>query len=289
MLTLPDSERSYWRKSYVPSLYSSLKRDLTVDVAIIGAGITGLTAAYLLKRAGLAVAVLDKDTVGGGTSGRTTGKVTSQHNLIYDDLQQRLGPEAARLYGEANQAAVEQVAAIVRAEKLACEWQRRDNYVYTDDSTQLDRFKHEAETASSLGLPASFETGTSLPFVTKGAVKFAGQAKMNTQKYLSGLARAVHGGGSSVYEHSHVIGIRDGDSARVRTPHATVTARHIIVATNVPTSPLLARGGYCVLEYPRESYIVAGLVPKPLEGMYISPDKHNYSILPIEIDGAPGV
>ncbi len=65
--------------------------NITVDVAIVGAGITGLTAAYLLKRAGLTVAVLDKATVGGGTTGRTTGKVTSQHNLMYAELQKKQG------------------------------------------------------------------------------------------------------------------------------------------------------------------------------------------------------
>jgi glycine/D-amino acid oxidase-like deaminating enzyme len=289
MLALPDTEHSYWRESYTPSLYPALSQNITVDVAIVGAGITGLTAAYLLKRAGLTVAVLDKDTVGGGTSGRTTGKVTSQHNLIYNDLQKRLGVETARLYGEANQTAVEQVAAIVRSEKLDCEWQRRDNYTFTDSPTQLASLRQEARVAAELGLPASFETSAPLPFPILGAVKFSGQAKINSQKYLLGLARAVHGGGSVVHEHSHVIGIRDGNPGRIRTTAAIVTARHIIVATNAPTLPLMARGGYCALQYPRESYIVAGRLERPLTGMYISPDKHNYSILPVTINDEPSV
>jgi flavin-dependent dehydrogenase len=78
MLQLPQTEQSLWRDSYSGSRYAPLSGEVEVDVAIIGAGITGLTTAYLLKQAGRTVAVLDKATVGGGTSGRTTGKVTSQ-------------------------------------------------------------------------------------------------------------------------------------------------------------------------------------------------------------------
>ncbi len=254
-------------------------------MAIVGAGITGLTAAYLLKQSGYNVAVLEKSTVGGGTTGRTTGKVTSQHNLIYDDLQKRLGTETARIYGEANQAAVEQVSTIIQKEKINCDWRRDDNYVYTDNLDKLEQFRQEAETAASLGLPATYETGIPLPLNVKAAVKFTNQAKLNSVAYLLGLARAVNGNGSYVFENSNVTGIRDGNTGRIRTKKAVITAKHIIVATNVPTLPLLARGGYCSLEYPTESYIVAGRLKKELSGMYISPDKHNYSILPIEAGG----
>jgi glycine/D-amino acid oxidase-like deaminating enzyme len=284
MLELPAQEESYWREGYPAVIYPQLKDDLEVDVAIIGAGITGLTAAYLLKKSGFKVAVVEKSTVGGGTTGRTTGKVTSQHNLVYSDLQNRLGQAAARIYGEANQAAVKQIGNIIKQEKISCEWQGEDNYVYTDNPAKIDLFKQEAKTAAALGLPATFETKTPLPFDVTGAVKFTGQAKLNSQKYLLGLARAVHGNGSYVFEGSNVIGIRDGSPGHIKTKRASIDAKHIIVATNVPTLPLMARATYCLLEYPRESYIVAGLLPRELDGMYISPDKHNYSILPVGSD-----
>src|SRR3954447_12557244 len=126
MNTLPDEEHSLWRNSYKNSLYPQLQFDLEVDLTIIGGGITGLTSAYLLKKAGLTVAVLEKRTVGAGTTGRTTGKVTSQHNIIYYDFQERLGEKTARAYGQANQAALEQVATIIQKEKISCGWQRED-------------------------------------------------------------------------------------------------------------------------------------------------------------------
>jgi len=285
MLELPDAEKSYWRLFYSGRVFEELQDDLIVDVVIIGAGITGLSAGYLLKQSGLNVAVLDKDSVGGGTTGRTTGKVTSQHSLIYHDLQKRLGQQTARIYGEANQAALRQVEEIIIKEGIDCDWQRDDNYVFTADPARLKEFEQEAETAASLGLPASFETATPLPFEIKAAVKFTNQAKMSAQKYVMGLAEAINGDGSHVFERSEVIGIKDGNPARVRTRQGRITAKAVIVATNVPTLPLIARGAYCVMEYPTESYIVAGPLSKKIKGMYISPDKRHYSILPIKVGG----
>lgn len=281
MLKLPQYDTSYWRQEYTASSYPQLKENIEVDVTVIGAGITGLTSAYLLKQAGLTVAVLEKATVGAGTTGRTTGKVTSQHNLVYYDLQKRLGKKVAQTYGQANQAALELVASIIAKQKISCDWQKQDNYVYTTDPQQVETFKQEAQIATSLGLPATYETKTPLPFDVQAAVKFWDQGKLHSQKYLLGLARDVHGNGSYVFEHSLVVGIRDGNPGRVKTKRAHVISKDIIVATNVPTLPLIARGAYCLLEYPKESYIVAGHLEKELSGMYISPDKGQYSILPV--------
>lgn len=285
MPSLPTSEQSLWRTFYQKPLYPRLSEDLQADVVVIGAGITGLTCAYLLKQAGFSVVVLEKDTVGGGTTGRTTGKVTSQHGITYADLQQRQGIETARAYGRMNQAALEQVAAIVKAERLECDWQRDDNYVYTTDATKVAQFRQEATVAANLGLPATFETTSPLPFAIQGAVKFANQGKINAQKYVLGLAHAIQGDGCVIFEQSTVIGIRDGEPCRVRTSGGSVQCKDVVVATNVPTLPLMARGGYCILEYPTESFIVSGQPQQQLHGMYISPDKGQYSILPITVEG----
>lgn len=283
MDSLPTTETSLWRETYTPSVYGVLEDSIKVDVVVVGAGITGLTAAYLLKKAGRTVAVIDKDTVGGGTTGRTTGKVTSQHNLFYADLMNRLGFETAKVYAEANQTAVKLVQAIIEAEKINCSWQNDDNYVFTREKKSVEQFKKEAECAKKLDLPASFETTSPLPFEITAAVKFSGQGKMNAEEYVLGLAQAVHGDGSYVFEHSQARSLREGKSSCVvHTPSGMVEATDIIVATSVPTMPLVARGAYCMYEYPTESYIVVGRLPESLKGMYISPDKKHHSILPFK-------
>lgn len=278
MVKLPDDKTSYWIGSTQTPEFPELIDDLEVDVAVIGGGIVGLTTAYLLKESGLTVAVVEKDTVGDGVSGNTTGKITSQHNLIYGKLQERLGKETAWIYGDANQAAIVEIERLVRKAAVDCDFRRADNYVYTTDKSKVGKLKEEANIAASLGLPAYFEVTSDLPFDIAGAVRFDNQATFHIRKYLIGLAKRIDSGGSYVFHHSHVIGIREGKSPRVKTTKGVIHARDIVVATNVPTFPLIARGSYCLYEYPMQSYIVAGRTDRLPSGMYISPDTSHYSI-----------
>jgi glycine/D-amino acid oxidase-like deaminating enzyme len=286
-LQLPKVQSSYWLKGFLQEAYAPLAHDVEVDVAIIGGGIAGLTTAYLLKQAGLTVAVLEKQTIGHGTTGGTTGKVTTQHGLIYDELISRWGVQGAQVYATACDKALQKIAAVIKQEHIACEWRQEDNYVYTNDSARISKFKKEAEAATKLGLPASFEADLDLPFPTQGAVKFAKQGTFHVLKYLSGLAKAVHGEGSYIFEHSNVQAIHEGSPGKLRTEQASVSAKSIVVATKVPTGPLLARATYAANEYPQTSYIVAGKNNSKLKGMYISPDKGHYSLLPIKSDEGP--
>jgi glycine/D-amino acid oxidase-like deaminating enzyme len=281
MLNLPKKEISYWQANTNSPKLSRLNKDLDVDVAIVGGGICGLSCAYLLTQAGLKVAVLEKGRIGSGTTGYTTGKVTSQHNLTYKKLVDQFGEQTAKLYGQAHQAAIEQIEKNIEDAKIDCAWQRDDHYVYTQHQSSLTDLKAEAKTAAKLGLPASFEKSTPLPFKVAGAVKFSDQAKFNAQAYINGLARAINKAGSYVFEQSNIISIADGNPPSVTTRDHIVRAKDVIIATNVPTWPLAARATYCFLEYPTTSYIVAAKVPSSFPGMYISPDSDSFSILPV--------
>jgi glycine/D-amino acid oxidase-like deaminating enzyme len=283
-MKLPDREQSLWRDYYPKRpIYPKLKADAKTDVVIVGAGITGLTCAYLLKKSGMKVIVLEKNTIGSGTSGRTTGKVTSQHNLMYSDMIKRLGAKSAKAYAMANQAAVERIRQIVKSEKIDCNWQTVDNYIFTTNPHKTKMLKQESKAAAGLGLPSTFDTKTPLPFKVLGAVRFTRQGKINSQKYLLGLAKAVNGNGSYVYEKSQVTSFNYSGEVSVRVGERSVLAKTIIVVTKIPSYPLAARASYALLEYPTESFGIACEIAKPLQGMYISPDKDNYSLLPIKM------
>jgi glycine/D-amino acid oxidase-like deaminating enzyme len=260
-----------------------LRGDIECDVAIVGGGISGLNTAYQLKKAGLSVAVLEKNTIASGTTGGTTGKVTVQHGLVYAQLLQRFGKQVSQRYADLSQQAFRDVEMLIKAEAINCDWRREDNFVYTADPKKLKSFWHEATIAADLGLPATFETNLDLPFHVVGAVKFANQAYFNSVKYTRSLAKLVHGNGSYVFEQSTVNKINRGSPCTVKTKQGSVTAKHVIIATKVPPGPLIGRATYAAIEYPVTSYIIAGTYTGGLRGMYISPDKEHYSILPIDM------
>lgn len=271
---------SYWMDSSSDEGYPKLKDDIEADVAIIGGGIAGLSSAYLLKQTGLKVVVLERNTIGSGTTGYTTGKVTSQHGLVYAGLKKRFGAKVARTYGEANQAGLAKIKEIIAKEKIESDWRDEHNYVFTEDAARIAEIKHEAKVAESLGLPASFEEETPLPFPVKGAVRFADQGTFHSRKYLLGLAKAIDGDGSYIFEHTEAEDFHDSRPAIVNTGEGSVRAKHIIVATMVPR-PIGAHTAYGLVEYPLTSYIVATHTDMDFRGMYISTDAPRFSILPV--------
>jgi len=274
-------QQSYWHASSAELNFSAIADGIETEVVVVGGGITGLSAAYFLKQSGKKVVVIEKGKIGSGTSGSTTGKVTSQHNLIYAKLKTHHGIETARTYGQANQTAIEQIDKIIVKEKIECSWQRDDNFVYSTNPEMINSLKEEVETAKECGLPATFETSSPLPLEIAGAVRFANQAKFHSRNYLLGLAKAIAGEGSLVFEQSRATGFSDGQPCEVTANGVKIRANQVIIATNVPTLPLIARGSYCLLEYPLQTYHIAFKARPALTGMYISPDKNHYSILPI--------
>ncbi len=272
MATLPGKAVSLWVDTGPSKTFPKQSRDVTVDVAVLGGGIVGLTAALLLKRAGQTVAVAEASQVAGGVSGHTTGKLSSLHNVIYKDIVKSFGKRGAGIYGQANQAAIEQVEELIAQEKIDCDWHRADNYSYAETDEAAESLRQEAETAASLGLPASYVTETPLPFAVKGAVKMTGQAYFHSVKYVSGLAAKVAGGGSYVFENTRALDATDGSKdgrkpCTVKTEHGTITAANVIVATHIP---FLDRGLWFARVHPHRSYLIAvrlkGALPN---GMYI--------------------
>ncbi|WP_427131984.1 FAD-dependent oxidoreductase [Pseudarthrobacter sp. S9] len=275
---------SLWVATAGVTGYPSLDADIEVDVAVVGGGIAGLTAALALKRAGHTVAVVEAARVGTGVTGHTTGKVTSLHRLVYTELAGSHSPDTARSYGQANQAAVEHIARVVAEEGIDCDFRRVSNYTYAETADTLARVREEAALGAKLGLPSVFTAEVPLPFAVKGAVRFDDQAQLHAVKYLQGLARAVDGDGSHVFEESRAVALHDGAPAVVDTGRGTVRARDVVVATNVPLGDAGLFEERCYLH---RSYLIASpAASEKLDGTFISVDEPMRSILAIDLDGA---
>lgn len=273
---------SYWiaANSGDAARYPAQDGDLRADVAVLGGGIVGLTAAALLKRAGKSVALVEMSRVGTGVTGHSTAKITSQHELVYAELKRRSGDTGARSYAEANQAALERIAAFVEEDGIDCSFERQPNYVFTESEDYLPALREEARAAARVGLPASFVEETPLPFPVLGAVRFEDQAQFDSCAYLLGLAAEVDGEGSRVYENTRALDVKDADSGgscTVQTDRGTITANDVVMATHIPFP---FKGEYWGKSSARRAYVVAGAVDpeKVPGGMYINAESPSRSV-----------
>ena len=162
-----------WRQKVQVPQFRNLHGDAKTDVLIVGGGLTGLLCAWQLQQAGIDYLLIEADRICNGTTGRTTAKITAQHGLIYDKICSRYGPDAARIYYDAHEAALSEYRRL--CSNIDCDYERVDNFVYSmDDGQKLER---ELRTLDNLGVRASFMADLPLPFLTAGAVCFPDQAQ----------------------------------------------------------------------------------------------------------------
>jgi glycine/D-amino acid oxidase-like deaminating enzyme/nitrite reductase/ring-hydroxylating ferredoxin subunit len=261
--------RSFWLETTPETNYPALTDSITVDVAIVGGGITGITAAILLKEAGKTVALVDSKRIVHGASGYTTAKVTAGHGASYSKIRRAFGEEGIRTYARANQAALDWIAQLVDANRIDCDFERRPNYVYAESEDEVSQLRQEAEVERQAGLATRLVDETPLPFSVLAALRLENQAQFHPRKYLLALAATIPGDGSHVFEQSRVHKVRDGEACEVVTDRGVVRATDVILATHLP---ILDSGLFFTKAYPHRSYAVAapiGSAPDP-EGMYIN-------------------
>jgi glycine/D-amino acid oxidase-like deaminating enzyme/nitrite reductase/ring-hydroxylating ferredoxin subunit len=256
-----------WLESGPATNYPMLEGSHRFDVAVVGGGITGLTVALLLAREGRSVVVLDQNRIGTGVTGHTTAKVTSQHGATYLRLRLTLGKSAAKIYGDANEAAKELITAFV-AEGINCDFRHQSAYLYASSRLQRILVEREARAAAEAGLPARFVDEVPLPFETHGAARFDAQAEFHPYKYVIGLARLLEEDGGRLYERTRAINVHEETRCRIETEHGEVFAEHVIVASLMP---FLDRGFFFARAFPSRSYVISARIEQPAPvGMFIN-------------------
>ncbi|CAN5182973.1 FAD-dependent oxidoreductase [soil metagenome] len=264
--------------------FPSLSGTVEVDIAVVGAGITGLTTAWLLKQSGAKVAVVESGRVCSGTTGYTTAKVTALHGLTYAELVATHGHDKAQQYAQANQAAVERIASLVEELDIDCQFERRPALTYTTDPARRADVAAEVEAATSLGLPATYVETTDLPYEIEAAVCLENQGQFHPRRYCLALASAITGEGSHVFEGTRALDIDEaGQSPVVHTDGGDVVAADVVVATLLP---FVDFGGFFAKAHPVSSYALAVTVDGDLpEGMYLGADTPTRSVRSVPLDG----
>lgn len=270
---------SFWLDSIEnKNKFNKLEKDKSTDVCIVGAGIFGLTCGYYLTKQGYNVVILEKEPyISSKTTGHTTAKITSQHNLIYKYLVDSLGVSMAKQYLYANQTAIENIYKIIEEEKMECDFERQNSYVYTNNSDELEKIKLENEAVNSLGFKSEFVTSTPLPFNMLGAIKFPNQAEFNPIKYAYGLANAIIKNSGKIYTDTLVQNIKkENDEFITSCKDYVVRSKYVILASHYP---FIDRLGYYFLKmYQSTSYVIAvDIGDKVFDGMYINSEQPTFS------------
>ncbi len=274
MGSLTETNPSLWVRTTGPApIHGPLGHDITVDVAVVGAGLAGLTAARLLAADGATVAVLDAGPICAGVTGYTTAKVTSLHSLKYASLRSSFGAERAAGYAAANEAAIRKITELAHSDGIDCELEPAAAFTYTCEADQVASIEEEVDAATQAGLLASFTTDTELPYDVLAAIRVDDQAQFHPRMFCLGLAEAIIGAGGSVYERTRALEL---DGRTVVTDRGRVTSDAVVVTTHIP---FVDTGGYFGRMEPKRSYALAAQVrgERP-RGMYISVEQPTRSV-----------
>lgn len=257
--------KSIWSEETVIGERKELIGSLNIEVAVIGAGMAGILTAYFLEKQGMDVIILEADRIAGGQTKNTTAKITSQHDLIYDKLIRKCGVKRAKLYADANEAAIDAYQDLIEEKNIECEFQRLPSYLYSTEQTK--QLKVEAEAAKSLGIEAHFTEKIDLPFPVTGTVCFENQAQFHPLKFIQSVAE-----GLTIYENTKVISVKHHI---IYTERGTVTADKIVFATHYPF--INVPGMYFVRQHQERSYVLALTGAGKMNGMYYGIDKDGLS------------
>ncbi|MBP1950742.1 FAD-dependent oxidoreductase [Virgibacillus litoralis] len=280
----PQNPEPYWRDSVELPSYPSLDKSIKTDVGIVGGGITGITAAYLLAREGVKVTLIDASKILNGTTGHTTAKITAQHGLIYNELIEHFGSKKASLYYKGASEAKKLISDIVTKHKIDCNLKEEDAYIFTNDDSYISQLENEKKAYDQLEIPSELVKNMPLDIPMKSALLMKRQAQFHPLKYLKALLKDSVDNGLEIYENTNAADIEYNKHPSIILKDGNrITCRYVIQASHYPFYD--GQGFYPTRMYADRSYVVAGKSNKDYPGgMYINAENPTRSIRIAEND-----
>ncbi len=273
---------SLWADARV-SPYPKLEADgLSVDVAVVGGGITGVTTALLLKLAGKKVALLEARRVGSGVTSGTTGHLTEVLDTRYVELEKHFGEDGAALVAASSRAAIEQIATLDARLDAGSGFERIPGYLFSEREDERSSLSEELDCMRRAGLAAS-SSQVPLPLPIKAAIRIEDQGEFHPLAYLSSLTAKIPGDGSHVFEHARVLNVDEGEPCRVHVADGpSLRATDVIIATHSPLNQAVLQTK--VAQY--RSYVVSGAVQNAPRGLFWDTSDPYHYIRSYRRDGA---
>lgn len=231
----PFDTTSCWIDSAPLPRYPKPHKNHRVDVVVVGGGITGITAAYLLKRAGKTVALLERDRCASMDTGHTTAHLTAVTDKRLRELAHVFGHDAAGAVWDAGRAAIDQIFKLVQDHEIDCDFKWGRGYLLRSlrdpDGPDAKELAAEAALARDLGIEAEYTDA--VPFFGMPGVMFPHQARFHPRRYLGELLRLIPGNGSHVFETSPAESVEDASPA-VKVGNFRIEGDYVVIATHNP-------------------------------------------------------
>ncbi|WP_085508601.1 FAD-dependent oxidoreductase [Thalassobacillus devorans] len=274
---IPHTASSLWRDLSIES-FPPLEEDISTDVTVVGSGIAGITTAYRLVQSGFKVTLVEAGRVLEGTTGYTTAKISAQHELIYQQLQKTIGDDKAKLYYQANMAALQAIEKNMEDLQIDCDFSYQDAIVYGETEKAKKLIEKEAEIYEKLEIDGEMTNDTDLPFPVSGAIRMHHQAQFHPVKYLLPLIDYLKKKQVNIFENTRAVDIEKGDKPKVITTDGnTITSDHVVIASHFPFKDF--DGLYFSRLHVERSYSVAFKTEQPVpEGMYLNVEEPKRSI-----------
>ena len=252
--------RSLWEETVSLPSFNRLEKDENTDILVIGGGMAGILCAFFLKQAGIDYILCEANTIGSGTSSRTTAVISAQHDTLYSDLIKKFGYRKARFYLEANLQALSGYQKLCR--NIDCDFEEKPSYMYSRDDARV--MAKEVKALHSLGFPARLCFQLPLPENIVAAVEFPAQAQFHPLKFIASISK-----GLNIREHAQIQKI---DQNVAYTAKHKIKANKIIVASHFPI--MNTHGMYFAKLYQTRSYVVAFENAAQYDGTFVDHGKH---------------
>jgi glycine/D-amino acid oxidase-like deaminating enzyme/nitrite reductase/ring-hydroxylating ferredoxin subunit len=249
---------SYWLDSSTPLQFETLSRNIDTDILIVGAGIAGLTTAYLLTKAGRQVTVVEDGVIGSGESGRTTAHLTCALDDRYYELEKTFGEAGARKAAASHTAAIDLIEQIVRAENIDCSFERVNGYLFIHPTDTKENLQKEFAATQKAGLSTEWLDWVPALEAISPCILFREQGQFHIMHYLQGLARAIVRLGVNIYTQTHA---RHLNKQGAECNGYAVKASQIVVATNTPVNDVVTMH---TKQFPYRTYVIGAKVAKGL-------------------------
>ncbi len=276
---------SYWILSTKSKTHNKLSENIRVNTLVVGAGIVGVTTAYLLAKQGVEVTIIDADKVGYGATGRNTGKITTQHGTIYSKIKNKYGLDTAKLYYEGNNEALKLVKSLIDENNIDCNFEEIASFIYTENENYIEELKEEYETCKNIGIKCNYHEELNLPIDIKGAISFIHQGQFNPKKYIDALMEKAIDIGVKIYENTEIVDLEKGNTIYLKTKdNYRIEADKVVLASHFPWYDGLNL--YFAKEKAERSYLIGAKLEKEFpKGNFISVEEPTKTFRSYEGEG----